>query len=123
MLLYDSIFTGTKTVGDMIMDKKEILEKNRQQNHNNLDEREKKIYNFSFGLGAVVVGILCLVFSVYKALHHEPFYEYVSLITAYLCTTFIYQFTNLRKVMYLVAGIVTGLAAVWCIMVFFGVIT
>ena len=123
MLLYDSIFTGTKTVGDMIMDKKEILEKNRQQNHNNLDEREKKIYNFSFGLGAVVVGILCLVFSVYKALHHEPFYEYVRLITAYLCTTFIYQFTNLRKVMYLVAGIVTGLEAVWCIMVFFGVIT
>ena len=104
------------------MDKKEILEKNKQQNHSTLDEREKRVYNFSFGLGAVVVGVLCLVFSVYSALHHEPFYGYAAIITSYLCTTFIYQFSGLRKIPYLIAGIAAGIAAAGCLLLFFGVI-
>ena len=106
----------------MIMDKNEILEKNRQQRQNGLDEREKRVYNFSFGLGAVIVGVLCLVFSVYSALHHESFYGYAAIITAYLCTTFTYQFVSLKKLPYLIAGIVTGLAAMGCLLMFFGVV-
>lgn len=105
--------------GETVMDKKEILEKNKEKNRNTLDEREQRVYNFSFGLGAVIVGILCLVFSVYKALHFEPFYEYVAIITAYLCTTFLYQFRNLKRFPYLIAGIVTGAAAVGCTVMFF----
>lgn len=101
------------------MDKKEILAKNKRQARKSLDEREQGIYHASFGLGAVVVGVLCLIFSVYKALHHEMFYEFVSIITAYLCTTFLYQFKNLKKPGYLIAGIVTGLAAVVCAVMFF----
>ncbi len=101
------------------MDKNEILEKNKEKNRNGLDEREQRIYNFSFGIGAVVVGILCLIFSVYKALNREPFYDYVAMITAYLCTTFMYQFKNLKKLRYLMAGAVTGIAAVVCIILFF----
>ena len=100
------------------MDKKEILEKNKQKNRNSLDEREQRVYSSSFGIGAVVVGILCLVFSVYKALHREPFYEFVTIITAYLCTTFLYQYKNIRKPFYLIAGIGTGLAAVFCTVMF-----
>ena len=101
------------------MDKKEILAKNKRKVRNTLDEREQRIYNASFGLGAVVVGVLCLVFSVYKAIHREMFYEFVSIITAYLCTTFLYQFKNLKKPWYLIAGIGTGLAAVICAVMFF----
>lgn len=101
------------------MDKKEILAKSKRHNKNTLDEREQRIYNASFGLGAVVVGILCLIFSVYKALHREMFYEFVSIITAYLCTTFLYQYKNLKKPAHLIAGIVTGLAAVFCAVMFF----
>ena len=101
------------------MDKKEILQKNKEQNRSALDEREQRVYNFSFGLGAVIVGILCLVFSVYNALNHRPFYEFVAIITSYLCTTFIYQFINLKKMSYLVAGIGTGLAAAGCLVLFF----
>ena len=101
------------------MDKKEILEKNKEKNRNGLDEREQRVYNFSFGIGAVIVGILCLVFSVYKALNREPFYEYVAIITAYLCTTFVYQFKNLKRFRYLISGLVTGIAAVICIVLFF----
>ena len=70
------------------MDKKEILAKNKRKSRNSLDEREQRVYNASFGLGAVAVGILCLVFSVYRAIHFQPFYEFVAIITAYLCTTF-----------------------------------
>lgn len=98
------------------MDKKEILEKNK---HSGLDEREQRIYNTSFGLGAVVVGILCLVFSIYNAFHGQKFYEFVAIITAYLCTTFLYQYKNLRKPLYLISGIITGIVAIVCTAFFF----
>ncbi len=101
------------------MDRKEILEKNKEKNRSGLDEREQRVYNFSFGVGAVIVGVLCLVFSLYKALNREPFYEYVVIITAYLCTVFIYQFKNLKRLRYLISGIVTGVAAAVCMVLFF----
>ena len=101
------------------MDKKEILEKNKKQNRSGHDEREQRVYNFSFGLGAVIVGVLCLVFSIYKALHHQAFYEFVTIITAYLCTTFIYQFIKLKNKGYFIAGAGTGLAAAACLVMFF----
>ena len=101
------------------MDKKEILAKNKRKAKNTLDEREQRIYNASFGLGAVVVGVLCLVFSIYKALHRKMFYEDVAIITAYLCTTFFYQYKNLKKPGYLIFGIATGIIAFVCVMLFF----
>ena len=101
------------------MDKKDILEQYKNKNNNSLDEREKKIYNYSFGVGAVVVGVLCLVFSVYCALQHRPFYEFVAIITAYLSTVFFYQFRNLKHIGYLIAAIVTGAGAVASIIMFF----
>ena len=103
------------------MDKKEILAKNKRKSHNSLDEREQRVYNASFGLGAVAVGILCLVFSVFKALHREMFYDYVTIITAYLSTTFLYQYKNLKKPGYLIAGIGMGIAAILCAILFFWV--
>ena len=101
------------------MDKKEILDKNKKQNRNSLDEREQKIYNTSFGIGAVIVGVLCVVFSIYRLCHHQMFYEFASIITAYLCTTFLYQYKNIRKNSYLAAGIFTGIAAVLTAVLFF----
>ena len=105
------------------MDKKEILAKNKKQNRNSLDEREQKIYNSSFGIGAVIVGVLCVVFSVYRLIHHQMFYEFACIITAYLCTTFMYQYKNIRKTAYLIAGILTGVAAVLTAVLFFMVST
>lgn len=96
------------------MDKKEILEKNKKKNRKSLDEREQRVYRSSFGFGAVVVGILCVLFSVYRLIQQRAFYEYVTIITAYLCTTFLYQYKSIRKPVYLVAGIGTGLVAVLC---------
>ncbi len=104
------------------MDKKEILAKNKRKTKNTLDEREQRIYNTSFGLGAVTVGVLCVAFSICKALNHEMFYEYVSIITAYLCTTFFYQYKNIKRPLYLIAGIITGVIAVTCMVLFFMVI-
>lgn len=103
------------------MDKKEILEKNKKKSRNSLDEREQRVYNTSFGIGAIVVGILILIFSIYRAVHRMPFYEHVAIITGYLCTTFLYQFKNIKKPLYLIAGIGTGAAAVFCVVMFFWV--
>lgn len=96
------------------MDKHEILEKNKKKNRNSLDEREQRVYNTSFGIGAIVVGVLCLFFSVYRAFHRQTFYEFVTIITAYLCTTFLYQYKNIKKPIYLIAAIGTGFASVLC---------
>ena len=101
------------------MDKEEILQKNKQKSKNSLDEREQRVYNYSFGIGAVVVGILCLVFSIYRALNFQPFYEFVAIITAFLSTTFIYQFRSLRRIRYLAGGIAAGAASAACIIMFF----
>ncbi len=100
------------------MDKKEILEKNKGKRRNTLDEREQRVYNSSFGFGAVVVGILCLLFSVFRAFQHYTFYEFVTIILAYLCTTFLYQYKNIKKPFYLIAGIGTGMAALLCAALF-----
>ena len=89
------------------MDKKEILAKNKALNRKSLDEREQRVYRSSFGFGAVVVGF-----------QHNTFYEYVTIITAYLCTTFLYQYKNIRKPLYLLAGIGSGLAALLCAALF-----
>lgn len=90
------------------MDKEEILAKNKRSG---LDEREQRVYNRSFGLGAVTVCVLCCIFGIIKLFNHEKFYEYGAIMTAYLCTTFIYQYKNLRKPVYLVFGICTGVGA------------
>ena len=100
------------------MAKKEILAKNKALNRKSLDEREQRVYRSSFGFGAVVVGILCLLFSIFRAFQHNTFYEYVTIITAYLCTTFLYQYKNIRKPLYLLAGIGSGLAALLCAALF-----
>lgn len=98
------------------MDKKEILEKSKRAG---LDEREQRVYNRSFGLGAVVVCFMCCVFGLFKALHNETFYEFGAIMTAYLCTTFFYQFKNLKKAAYLIAGIVAGAATIFMLVMFF----
>lgn len=97
------------------MNKQEILEKNKRDG---LDEREQTVYSRSFGFGAVVVAILCLVFSIYRAFHGEKFFEFGAIMTAYLSTTFFYQYKNLRKVTYLISGIVTCVVAVACTVAF-----
>ena len=56
------------------MNKQEILAKNKKDG---LDEREQTVYSRSFGFGAVVVAVLCLAFSVYRAFHGEKFFEFV----------------------------------------------
>ena len=57
-------------------------------------------------------------FSIFRAFQHNTFYEYVTIITAYLCTTFLYQYKNIRKPLYLLAGIGSGLAALLCAALF-----
>ncbi len=98
------------------MDKNEILAKNKRSG---LDEREQRVYNRSFGLGAVVVCVLCFIFGIFKLFHHEKFYEFGAIMTAYLCTTFLYQYKKLKKTPYLIAGIITGVGAILLIVLFF----
>ena len=91
------------------MNKDEILAKNKQDG---LDERERVVYNKSFGIGSVVVGILCLAFSLYNLLNGKTFFEFVSIMTAYLCTTLFYQFYKIRKIIYFIGAVICLILAV-----------
>lgn len=97
------------------MNKQEILAKNK---HDGLDEREQTVYSRSFGFGSIVVAILCLFFSVYKAFQGEKFFEFGAIMTAYLSTTFFYQYRQLRKIGYLISGIAVCVVAVVCTVAF-----
>ena len=101
------------------MDKKDILEQNKKKKQGSLDEMEKRVYNYSFGIGALAVGAMCLAFSIYRAINGMHFYEFAAIITAYLCTTYLYRFKNLKSPFYLIAGIITAVAAVGCTVLFF----
>lgn len=101
------------------MDKKEILEQNKKKKQGSLDEMEKKVYNYSFGIGALAVGAMCLAFSIFRAIHGMHFYEFAAIITGYLCATYFYRFANLKSPFYLIAGIITCLAAVGSTVLFF----
>lgn len=91
------------------MNKDEILAKNKQEG---LDEREKGIYNKSFGMGAVTVSVLCLAFSLYNLFNGKTFFEFITIITAYLCTAFFYQFKKIRRMGYLIGAILCLMVAV-----------
>lgn len=97
------------------MDKQEILAKNKRDG---LDEREQSVYSKSFGIGALVMSVLCLAFSIYKACHGERFYEFCTIVLAYLSTTFFYQYKDLKKTAHLIGGIATCIGAVVCIVAF-----
>lgn len=93
------------------MDKEEVLEKAREGNAS-LDEREANIYHRSFGFGMVIVTILCLAFSVIRAIQGEQFYEFGVIIFTYLGAINFYQYFKLRIKRSFFAGVVCAVATV-----------
>ena len=58
------------------MNKQEILAKNKKDG---LDEREQTVYSRSFGFGAVVVAVLCLVLAFIEPFMAKNFLSLVRL--------------------------------------------
>lgn len=100
------------------MKKDELLEKSRKENEQG-DERNDQVSFISFGYGAIVVVLLCIIFSIIKAIQKERFYEFGVIIFGYLSAINFYQFAKLRNKKLLVTAIVTLLAAILAMVAYF----
>jgi hypothetical protein len=93
------------------MDKEEILAKSRKDN-SYLDEMQQSDLRNGFGFGGVVIAILCVVFSVIKALQGQRFFELVVILFAYISATGLYSYMRTRKKRFLIQGIAGGITGV-----------
>ncbi len=93
------------------MDKEEILAKSRKEN-SYLDEMQQSELKNSFGFGGVTVAILCIVFSVIKAMQGHRFYEFGVILFGYLSATALYSYRKTRKKNYLIQGIAEAIAVI-----------
>lgn len=83
------------------MDKEEILARVKNQG---IDEREQQVMSQSFGFGAIVVVILCFIFSIIKAIEGQRFHEFAIIIFAYLSASNFYQYKKIGEKKYLIVG-------------------
>lgn len=100
------------------MKKEDLLEKSRKENEQG-DEREEQVALFSFGYGAIVVTLLCIVFSIIKAVQGERFYEFGAIIFGYLSACGFYRFLKTKNKKALFSAVVTMVAAVGAVVAFF----
>lgn len=66
----------------------------------------------SFGFGGVVVAILCIVFSIIKALQGHRFFEFGVILFSYMSATALYSYIKTKKRQFLIQGIAEGIAGV-----------
>jgi uncharacterized membrane protein YjjP (DUF1212 family) len=93
------------------MDKKDILSKSRKDN-SYLDEMQQSELRNGFGFGGVVMAILCVVFSIIKALQGQRFFEFVVILFAYMSATALYSYLKTRKKQFLIQTIAEGITGV-----------
>lgn len=100
------------------MKKEEILEKSRKDNEQG-DEREEQVSFHSFGFGIVIVAILCIAFSIIKAVQGERCYEFGVIIFGYLSASNFYQFSRLKNKKVLISAIATLIVSILGIVAYF----
>lgn len=93
------------------MRKEEILEKSRQEN-SFLDERQQQELSNGFGFGAIIVAILCIIFSIIKAVLKERFYEFGVIIFGYMAANAWYSYAKTKKKQFLIQGIACGITSI-----------
>lgn len=95
----------------LIMEKEEILKKSRKDNEY-LDEREEQEVGNSFGFGGVIISILCIIFSVLKAVNGERFYEFCVIVFGYLAGISWYNYKITKKKKILIQAISNSFAVI-----------
>lgn len=89
-----------------------------ENKNDGLDEREESIFFHSFGLGGIAICVLAGLFSVWKAIHGENFYEFGAIIFIYISATDFYKYKNMKDKRQLISGIVTGFMTIIQIIMF-----
>lgn len=93
------------------MKKEDVLAISRKENEN-FDERERQEVGNSFGFGGIVISLLCLVFSIVKAVNGERFFEFGVIIFGYLGGIAWYNYKISQKKDLLIKGIACTIAVI-----------
>lgn len=86
------------------MEREEVL-KQAQAQAGDLDEREQQMLGVSFGFGAMLMTLLCVVLAVVRLLQGGYAYDYAAIVFAYLAGTQAHQYWKTRRKPVLVTAV------------------
>ena len=78
------------------MNRDEILKK-AQAGKIGMDEREQQVLGLSFGIGGILMVLLCIVLTVLRLVNGQDAYDYVAIVFLYLAGTELHLFWETRR--------------------------
>ncbi len=102
------------------MDREDILKKARAGNAG-LDEREQQMLGVSFGFGAMLMTLLCVILAAVRLLEGGQAYDYAAIVFACLAGAQGHQYWKNRRMLALVcAAVCTLVCAANLLLLFLG---
>lgn len=93
------------------MNREEILARSRKQS-GELDERVQYEMGHGFGVGGIAVAVLCILFSILRAVRGESFYEFGVILFGYIAACSTYNFFKTKNKIFLPQSIATALVTI-----------
>ena len=78
------------------MDRDDILKK-AQAGKVGMDEREQQVLGLSFGIGGILIMLLCLVLTIVRLVNGQEAYDYVAIVFLYLAGMELHLFWKTRR--------------------------
>lgn len=93
------------------MNREEILAKSRKQG-GDLDERVQYEMGHGFGVGGIAVAVLCILFSILRAVRGESFYEFGVILFGYIAASSAYNYVKTKNKVFLPQSIATAIVTI-----------
>ena len=78
------------------MNRDDILKK-AQAGKDGMDEREQQVLGLSFGIGGILMALLCVVLTTLRLVNGQDAYDYVAIVFLYLAGTELHLFWKTRR--------------------------
>ena len=78
------------------MDQNEILKK-AQAGKGGMDEREQQALGVSFGIGGILMALLCVVLTIVRLADGQDAYDYMAIVFLYLAGTELHLYWRTRR--------------------------
>lgn len=78
------------------MNRDDILKK-AQAGKDGMDEREQQVLGLSFGVGGILMALLCVALTTLRLAHGQDAYDYMAIVFLYLAGTELHLFWRTRR--------------------------
>lgn len=78
------------------MDREEILEK-AQAGKIGMDEREQQVLGLSFGIGGILMALLCVILTIVRLVNRQDAYDYAAIVFLYLAGMELHLYWRTRR--------------------------